>query len=82
MTNSRHLADVLRQAHCDGTHRHEQLVGGKAEQCDVYPGKFARLICAALKKEIADAKSRRRVAEKFDRHCAGKTDGNPGQVGS
>ena len=49
MTNSRHLADVLRQAQCDGIHRHEQLVGGKAKQCEVYPEKFARLICAALK---------------------------------
>ena len=33
MTNWRHLADVLRQAQRDGTHRHEQLVGGKAKQC-------------------------------------------------
>ena len=44
MTNSRHLADVLRQAQRNGTHRHEHLVGGKAKQCEVYPEKFARLI--------------------------------------
>ena len=66
MTNSRHLADVLRQAQRDGVHRREQLVGGKAKQCEVYLEKFARLIGAALKREIADAKWRRRVAQKFE----------------
>ena len=66
MTNSRHLAEILRQAQCSGAHRHEQLVGGKAKQCEVYPEKFAELICTALKREIADAKWRRRVTEKFE----------------
>ena len=40
MTNSRHLAEILRQAQCDGSHKHEQLVGGKAKQCEVYPEKL------------------------------------------
>ena len=66
MTNSKQLAEILRQAQCDGSHRHEQLEGGKAKQCEVYPEKFVQLICTALKREIADAKWRRRVAEKFD----------------
>ena len=61
-----HLAEILRQAQCSGAHRHEQLVGGKAKQCEVYPEKFAELICTALKREIADAKWRRRVTEKFE----------------
>ena len=66
MTNSKHLADVLRQAQRGKSHRHEQLVGGKAKQCEVYPKKFARLICAALKREIADAKWRKRIADNFE----------------
>ena len=66
MTNSKQLAEILRQAQCDGSHRHEQLEGGKAKQCEVYPDKFVQLICTALKREIADAKWRRRIIEKFD----------------
>ena len=57
MTNSRHLAEILRQDHCDGWHKHEQLVGENAKQWEVLPpDKFAQLICAILKREIADAK--------------------------
>ena len=44
MTNSKQLAEILRQAQCDGSHRHEQLEGGKAKQCEVYPEKFVQLI--------------------------------------
>ena len=37
--------------------RHEQLVGGKSKQCEVYyPEKFEQLMCASIKREIADAK--------------------------
>ena len=66
MMNSRHLAECLRQAQCDGSHKHEQLAGGKAKQCEVYPEKFAQLMCAAFGREIADAKWRQRIAEKFE----------------
>ena len=34
------------------------------------PGKFARLMCTAIKREIADAKWRQQTMEKFER---GKT---------
>ena len=44
MTNSKHLAEALRMAQCDGSHRHEQLVNGKAKQCEVYPEKFSQLV--------------------------------------
>ena len=66
MTNSKHLAEMLRQAQCDGSHRHEPLVSGKAKQCEVYPEKFARLICTAIKREIADVKWRRKTAKTFE----------------
>ena len=66
MTNSKHLAEILRQAQRDGSHRHEQLVGGRAKQCEVYLEKFARLICTAIKQEIADAKWRQKTAKTFE----------------
>ena len=65
MTNSKHLAEILRQAQCDGSHRHEQLVGGKAKQCEIYLEKFCQLICTAIKREIADAKWRQKTVEAF-----------------
>ena len=66
MTNSKHLAETLRLAQCDKSHSHVQLVGGKAKQCEVYPEKFAQLICESIKREISDAKWRGQVAEKFE----------------
>ena len=56
MMNSKHAAETLRLAQCDGSHRHEQLVNGKAKQCEIYPEKFFRLICEGIRGEIADAK--------------------------
>ena len=49
-------ASALRQAQRDGSHKHEQLVCGKAKQCEVHPEKFADFICAAFKWEIVDAR--------------------------
>ena len=66
MTNSKHLAETLMLAQRDGSHRHEQLVNGKAKQCEIYPEKFSQLICESIKREIADAKWRRQVADKFE----------------
>ena len=65
MTNSKHLAEILRQAQCDGSHRHEQLVGGKAKQCEIYPERFDQLICTIIKREILDAKWRQTTVETF-----------------
>ena len=56
MMNSKHAAETLRLAQCDGAHRHELLVNGKAKQCEIYPEKFFRLICESIRGEIADAK--------------------------
>ena len=66
MTNSKHVAETLRLAQCDKSHSHVQLVGGKAKQCEVYPEKFAQLICESIKREISDSKWRGQVAEKFE----------------
>ena len=66
MTNSKHLAETLRLAQRDGSHRHEQLVNGKAKQRDIYPEKLSQLICESIRREIADAKWRRQIAGKFD----------------
>ena len=63
MTNSKHLAETLRLAQRDGSHRHEQLVNGKAKQCEIYPEKFSQFMCESIKREIADAKWRRQVAD-------------------
>ena len=54
MTNSKYLAATLRLAQCDGSHRHEHLVGGNAKACEAYPEKFARLIAAGVQQEKDD----------------------------
>ena len=66
ITNSKHFAETLRLAQRDGSHRHEQLVNGKAKQCEIYPEKFSQLICESIKREIADARWRRHIAGKFE----------------
>ena len=66
MTNSKHLADTRELAQRNGSHRHEQLVNGKAKRCEVYPEKFSQLICESISLEIVDAKWRCQVASKFE----------------
>ena len=66
MTNSPNIGEVLRQVQCTGVHKHEQLVGGKAKLCEVYPDKFVKLLCQGIRKEIQDAKWRGRMARQFD----------------
>ena len=52
LTNSRSIAEVLRLAQCDGRHKHERLMGGRANACVVYQEKFVRHICAGIRKEF------------------------------
>ena len=66
MTNSANLAEVLRQAQCQGLQRHQHLVGGRASACQVYPQPFVELITEAIKKELRDAQWRQGMATKFD----------------
>ena len=63
-TNSPNLAEVLRRAQRQGLHMHQQLVGGRASGCQVYPRKFVELIVASIQKEIADAKWRNGMVDK------------------
>ena len=66
MTNSPNIAEVLRQAHCSGFHGHEHLKVGKAEACEVYPEKFVKLVCEGLRKELADARWKRKIVEDLE----------------
>ena len=54
MTNGRMIADVLSQCRCDGSHRHVQLLHGKAKQCEIYPEKFCRKLCQAYAMQIEE----------------------------
>ena len=66
LTNSKHIAEVLRQAQCSKLHRHIHLTNGKAGPCQKYPDKFVELIILGVKREISDVKWRTKVAEKLD----------------
>ena len=66
MTNSPAVAALLREAHCHGGRKHEQLLGGKAGPCQEYPKKFCRLICEGIKREIDTAKWRDKVCQAYD----------------
>ena len=65
LTNFPNLAEVLRRAQCQKTHQHQQLIGGRAGACQVYPRKFVELIGASIRKEIADAQWRNGIASKL-----------------
>ena len=66
MTNSKNLAEALRQAQCRGLHKHVHLLNGKASACQVYPRQFCELVCQAVQKEIDDLKWRNRVTKNMD----------------
>ena len=66
MTNSQHIARVLREAQCDGSHTHQHLLDGRAGPCQEYPEKFCRLVCEGVKKEINDVKWTKRMCEELD----------------
>ena len=65
LTNSANLAEVLRRAQCQGLHRHQHLINGRAKKCKIYPRKFIELIGDCIQKEIEDAKWRNKIAEKM-----------------
>ena len=66
MTNSCHVARVLQQAQCTGSHVHQHLLDGRAKSCQEYPEKFCRVICEAVKREIDDVKWMRRICKEVD----------------
>ena len=65
LTNSANLAEVLRRAQCQGLHRHQHLINGRAKQCQIYPRRFIELIGDCIQKDIEDAKWRNKIAEKI-----------------
>ena len=66
LTNSQHVAKVLREAQCDGSHVHQQLVDGRAGPCQEYPEKFCRVVCQSIKREIDDIRWRKRLCRELD----------------
>ncbi len=63
MTNSQHVAKILREAQCQGSHLHTQLLDGRAGPCQDYPDKFCRVVCNAIKREVSDTRWRKKVWE-------------------
>ena len=57
---------MLRQAQYSGLHHHEHLEGGRAKACEVYPERFVKLVCEGIRKELADARWRRKIVEDLE----------------
>ena len=47
MTNSLHIAKEL-STRCDGSHKHQHLIGGRAAEAAIYPDPLCRAICQGL----------------------------------
>ena len=52
VTNSHSLASALSQHQCDGRHRHIELVNGRGEACEKYPGKFCEVVWSAMRDDL------------------------------
>ncbi len=67
MTNSTALHSLLVQAQCQGRHSlHADLSNGLASECQVYPDKFCRIICEAIKKELDLVQWRKQICKTYD----------------
>ena len=66
LTNSSAVASLLQGAQCRGEHWHMELTGGRAGPCQVYPDKFAKLICEGIKRELDSIRWRNEMHEVFD----------------
>ena len=53
LTNSMFLKDKLENK-CLGAHKHIQLVGGKAQACQVNPDKLSSAILSGIRLELAN----------------------------
>jgi hypothetical protein len=53
MRNSWYIRDAL-SVSCDGSHAHQPLTGGLAEQCAAYPPKLVIHVLQALRRELRD----------------------------
>ncbi len=66
LTNSPSIQLLLREAQCRREHRHQHLLNGAAKACEIYPDKFCRLICEAVKRDIDNLLWRDEQAKVFD----------------
>ena len=66
ITNSSSLQLLLKEARCRRLHAHKPLLDGAAKACEIYPEKFCRLVCEAVKKDIDDLRWRDAQAAIFD----------------
>ncbi len=66
LTNSDAVAMLLRSAQCRGEHWHTELINGRAGPCQVYPDKFARLLCEGIKRELDTIRWRNDMNKVFD----------------
>ena len=67
MTNGKVIAEVIGRFRCDRTHRHVQLVHGKAKACEVYPEEFCRKICEAYVLQVEEDQRAQRGVNGVDR---------------
>ena len=54
MSNSKYIRDAL-SVKCDGGHKHQELIGGRAQHCAAYPPKLVIAVLHALRRELRDA---------------------------
>ena len=76
ITNSWYIAREL-QRRCNGNHRHEALMGGKAALAQVYPERLCKAIVRGLKKHLRskDGGERRMCPEELQEVFVGGEDG-------
>lgn len=53
MTNCYHIFLKLGRR-CDGTHRHQELIGGRAREAAKYPEALCRAICEGLRNQLEE----------------------------
>ena len=66
LTNARAVADLLREAQCQGAHKHQPLLDGRAGPCQEYPDKFCRAVCEGVKRELDGVEWKNRLKKTLD----------------
>ncbi len=66
LTNSQSIQLLLREAKCKQRHVHAHLLNGTAKECQVYPEKFCRIVCEAVKRDLDNILWRDKLATVFD----------------
>ena len=66
LTNSQSIQLLLREAKCKQQHVHAHLLNGTAKECQIYPEKFCRIVCEAVKRDLDNILWRDELANVFD----------------